>query len=62
MQVGELIKLLQECDERAEVEVAFILHSMPRTLMPGNITVVNTGDTDDNGDYHWTCIIDLWEF
>ena len=52
MQVGELIKLLQECDKRAEVEVAFILHSMPRTLMPDNITVVDTGDTDDSGDYH----------
>jgi hypothetical protein len=38
------------------------LHSCNRVLMPTYITVVDDGDIDENGEYHWTCTIDLGKF
>lgn len=62
MTVEELIHLLEGCNRNATIEVAFELHSCNRVLMPTYITVVDDGDTDEDGEYHWTCTIDLGKF
>ena len=52
MTVEELIHLLEGCNINATIEVAFELHSCNRVLMPTYITVVDDGDTDEDGEYH----------
>lgn len=62
MTVRELISLLEHCDEGWNIEIAFILHGVARTLYPECITVVDDWYVDSEGSYHWRCIIDIWKF
>jgi hypothetical protein len=62
MKVWELVELLNECDERWDVEVMFNLHSNKRVLIPDKIKIIEDRETDEEGNYEWVCILNLWDF
>lgn len=62
MKVWELIKLLNKCDKRWEVEVMFNLHSNKRILIPDLIKIIEDREIDEEGNYEWVCVLNLWDF